>query len=110
MSKSIYEIAKSISDKIAEAPNIALNTKDQDSTKYIERTLKSMASLFDINVIQDENSKNKNSRKYNIPNELETLVEIEVLYRKQKNTPKTKILRTLIDEIMKNQWDSIIIQ
>ncbi|MEY8524345.1 hypothetical protein AALA90_15165 [Lachnospiraceae bacterium 38-10] len=101
MCKNLYEITKSISDKIEKDSNIAPDAKVQDVSKYIKRTLESMAFLFAIN-IQDENGK-----KYNIPDELATLVEIEVLYRKQKNTPKTKILKTLIGEIIDNQWDKI---
>lgn len=101
MGKSLYEMSKSISDKIEEDSNIAPEAKIQDVSKYVKRTLESMASLFDIN-IQDENKK-----KYNIPDDLANLVEIEVLYRKQKNTPKTKPLTTLIDYIIDNQWDKI---
>ena len=101
MYKTLYEMNTTISGEIEKDSNIAPDTKEKDASKYIKRTLELMASLFAIN-IQEENSK-----KYNIPDELATLVKIEVLYRKQINTPKTKILKTLIDEIMNNHWDKI---
>ncbi len=98
---TMYKMTNHISERITEDPNIASNIKDQDVSGYIIRTYKQMAKLFEINTL------NKKGEKHNIPDKLATLVEIEVLYRKQKGAPKTKILKTLIDEIMDDHWDKI---
>ncbi len=84
-----------------EDQNIALDIKDQDTSNFIKRTIKDMASLFNINI------KGEWGEKHNVPDRLATLVELEVLYRKQKNTPKTKKLITLIKYIRDNKWDKI---
>ena len=98
---TMYKMTNHISERITEDPNIASNIKDQDVSGYIIRTYKQMAKLFEINTL------NKKGEKHNIPDKLAPLVEIEVLYRKQKGAPKTKILKTLIDEIMDDHWDKI---
>ncbi len=101
MCKCSYQIVKEISNKIMEDQNIALDIKDQDTSNFIKRTIKDMASLFNINI------KGEWGEKHNVPDRLATLVELEVLYRKQKNTPKTKKLITLIKYIRDNQWNKI---
>lgn len=106
MCKSLYQLKNDISEKILVNPNACPNTSEDSIKKYTERILNPMAELFNIS-IKKENQR-KNNEKYNIPDKLATLIEIETetMYINQKDTPK-KSLTTLITYITHKYWNEI---